>query len=98
MPSSATRFHRCLGAFLGSTTTASPRGHPLRPGRMLVGSIACSCGRPKALLLYFLRLVRHAGEQQFGGAPRRFTQHGEERGSLREPHVPAALLYGLNDL
>jgi hypothetical protein len=22
-----------------------PRGHPLRPGRMLVGSIACSCGR-----------------------------------------------------
>jgi hypothetical protein len=22
-----------------------PRGHPLGPGRMLVGSIACSCGR-----------------------------------------------------
>jgi hypothetical protein len=22
-----------------------PRGHVLRPGRMLVGSIACSCGR-----------------------------------------------------
>ena len=22
-----------------------PRGHPLRPGRMLVRSIACSCGR-----------------------------------------------------
>jgi hypothetical protein len=22
-----------------------PRGHPLRPGRVLVGSIACSCGR-----------------------------------------------------
>ena len=22
-----------------------PRGHPLRPGRMLVGTVACSCGR-----------------------------------------------------
>jgi len=42
--------------------------------------------------------VWHAAEQQFGGAPRRFAQHGEEGGSLREPHVPSALLYGLDDL
>jgi hypothetical protein len=33
------------GAWMVRPPLRCPRGHPLRPGRMLVGSIACSCGR-----------------------------------------------------
>jgi hypothetical protein len=33
------------GAWMVRPPTHCPRGHRLRPDRMLVGSIACSCGR-----------------------------------------------------
>jgi hypothetical protein len=33
------------GQWIARPPLRCPRGHVLRPGRMLVGSIACSCGR-----------------------------------------------------
>jgi hypothetical protein len=33
------------GQWIARPPLPCPRGHTLRPGRMLVGSIACSCGR-----------------------------------------------------
>jgi hypothetical protein len=37
---------RCTnGAWMVQPPPRCPRGHPLLPGRILVASIACSCGR-----------------------------------------------------
>jgi hypothetical protein len=33
------------GQWMARPPLRCPHGHPLRPGRMLVGSVACSCGR-----------------------------------------------------
>lgn len=38
-----------------------------------------------------------AAEQHFSDAPWRFGQHGRKSQSLGDPHVPATLLYGLDD-
>jgi len=42
--------------------------------------------------------MRYAGEQHFGDSPGHFAQHGKDGASFRDTHVPAALLYGLDDL
>jgi hypothetical protein len=42
--------------------------------------------------------VGNAAEQHFRTASRRFAQQGTDGHSLGDPHVPPALLYGLDHL
>jgi len=88
---------------LGQPHCPANQPHTLRPalatpGYLSAGPPPRADTSPKPVLLQLLHLMRHAGEQQFHAAPRRFGQQRSEHGSLREPHVPAALPYGLNDL
>jgi hypothetical protein len=84
----------------GSPHCPANQPHTLRatPRYLSTGPPPGADTSSKPVLLRLLHLMRHAGEQQFHAAPRRFGQQRSEHGSLGEPHVPAALPYGLNDL